>query len=177
VCLLYPLVVATAVVASAAGAHWEAGPHLRCLDARGAAVLGRALAASPTVGRLVSLLEASDLIVFVSTAQELSGLSARTRFMSAAKGARYVIVELEPRASRPELVAMLGHELQHATEIAADPGVRDDGSMRRLFRRIGFAASAPNGYETAAALAAGRQVLRELTSGHGDEADDWPRPR
>jgi len=31
----------------------------------------------------------------------------------------------------------LGHELQHAVEVASAPDVREDGSLERLYRRIG----------------------------------------
>ncbi len=36
-----------------------------------------------------------------------------------------------------EALGWLGHELQQAVEVASAPGVRDDGSFERLYRRIG----------------------------------------
>jgi hypothetical protein len=164
--LLYQLLVTTAA-APAASDRPLAGPHLRCLDDRAAAACSLALAVSPTVQYLVRAIDASDLIVFVRTEPGLSALSARTRFMSATRGARYVLVDLEALAPERQLVVLLGHELQHASEIASAAEVRDERAMRRLFKRIGFAAATvSNGYETVAALDAGRQVLHELSSAY-----------
>lgn len=49
-----------------------------------------------------------------------------------------------------ELVAILGHELQHAAEIAAAPWVHDAGTLARLYRRIGLRLGS-NAFDTAAA--------------------------
>ena len=57
---------------------------------------------------------------------------------------------------------MLGHELQHALEIAQAPGVQDEASMRRYYERAGAGRSHERGFETRAAQDAGRQVRLEL---------------
>ena len=64
---------------------------------------------------------------------------------------------------RNRLIALIGHELQHALEVAARPDVIDLKSMIELYRRIGFPLKGQPGYETSAARAAGDSVLDELT--------------
>ena len=64
---------------------------------------------------------------------------------------------------RNRLIALIGHELQHALEVAARPDVIDLKSMIELYRRIGFPLKGQPGYETSAARAAGDSVLVELT--------------
>ena len=62
-------------------------------------------------------------------------------------------------------MALLGHELRHAVELAEAPAVDDDGDYQRLYDRIGYQScsrAAPRCYETDAAVRAGRAVLTEL---------------
>jgi hypothetical protein len=63
-------------------------------------------------------------------------------------------------------VALLGHELRHAAEVAAAPWVTDERLYGILYERIGHAqCSRPQRcFDTVAAVDAGRQVLRELRS-------------
>ena len=62
-------------------------------------------------------------------------------------------------------VAIFGHELQHACEIARS-GAASSHAVSALFRAIGKASPvAPGGFETLEAEAAGRQVLAELVAG------------
>jgi predicted DNA-binding transcriptional regulator YafY len=57
---------------------------------------------------------------------------------------------------------VLGHELQHAMEIAAAPDVRDTVTLRALYLRIGYERTNGGYYETDAALEVGRQVSAEV---------------
>lgn len=164
------LVLSTLILASAASAAAADLPpdsHVRCLDARSSELLTHALEASPTVTRLVDSLQTTDVIVLIRVGTSMARLSAGTEFMSATPGARYLLIELQPFASEDELMSLLGHELEHATEVAAALDVRDDAGMERLFKLIGFPSSIEDGYETQAALDAGREVLQEVSEGHG----------
>jgi hypothetical protein len=64
-------------------------------------------------------------------------------------------------------VAILGHELQHAVEVANAPWVVDEASLAEEYRRIGFPSHADHGmsFESRAAIDAGQRVLRDLTHG------------
>jgi hypothetical protein len=67
------------------------------------------------------------------------------------------------RQRRDRLLAQIGHELQHAIEVAESPDVVDTVSLQRLYARIGYrSAFSPHGFETAAAVDAGAAVLREV---------------
>ena len=55
-----------------------------------------------------------------------------------------LVVRLDPRQSVLSVVEQLAHELYHAVEIAREPSVRDNASMRELFGRIGEQACSPN---------------------------------
>jgi len=138
-------------------------PQLRCLDADAARLLARAVALSPSVRSLVSKIEQSDLVVYIRMDDRLTRYWGATTFMAAAAGLRYVMVGLTPRAYDDDLVAMLGHELQHVVEIADATNVRDVAALETLYRRIGWAGAFGNEYETAAAVDIGRQVAREVT--------------
>ncbi len=60
--------------------------------------------------------------------------------------------------------AILGHELQHACEIARS-GARDTVTIRRLFESIGQRVDSwREAYETTAAIEAGARVWSELHS-------------
>ena len=61
-----------------------------------------------------------------------------------------------------QLVSVLGHELQHAMEVAADPEVRGAATLRRFYSRVGWEGIAGGRYETDAAQEAGRVVAKEV---------------
>jgi hypothetical protein len=69
--------------------------------------------------------------------------------------------------NRNRLIALIGHELQHALEVAARPDVINLASMIEMYRRIGVPLKGQPGYETSAARAAGDAVLDELTKKKG----------
>ena len=90
-------------------------------------------------------------------------------FMSAVGGYRYVHVRVARLASADVQIALIGHELRHAVEIADAPGVVDASSMAREYQRIGYLSPrlAPGvSFDSDAAVEAGYQVLRDL-SGKG----------
>ena len=70
---------------------------------------------SPTFRRLVSRLQRSDVIVYVSVRLDMrSSLGGSLRFLGNSATDRFVLVSLNAQNSRHMLVALLGHELQHA---------------------------------------------------------------
>jgi len=81
--------------------------------------------------------------------------------MGTGGGRRYVRLSVNPRYDGRQRLAILGHELRHAVEIADAESVVDQPSLVSLYRRIGFR-SGERSYESDAAIAAGRQVQDEL---------------
>jgi hypothetical protein len=86
-----------------------------------------------------------------------------------AGGVRYLRITFDPhrrQLSDAEEFAVIGHELQHALEIAEAPEVRTSDHVIRLFRRIGFSPRCPRGlsdcYETQAARLIGDRIRDEL---------------
>ena len=51
------------------------------------------------------------------------------------------MIRVSIRLSPLDRIALLGHELRHATEVAAAPDVRDEAALARLIARIGWAKS------------------------------------
>jgi hypothetical protein len=143
-------------------------PHLRFTDARVQSALQYGCRRSATFRGLVTRLEASDLIVYIRLSeQDGPGPDGRTSLIAAAGDRRYVVISLNRCQSFDALIGLLGHELRHAAEIANAPEVVDEATLIAFYERIGTGRrlGAVRQYETPAAVAAGRQVLRELMAG------------
>jgi hypothetical protein len=144
-------------------------PSIRSTDRRLRTLLEDGVRNSPTLRALVARLRASDVVVYVQC-DGPAGPAGRLTFLSTAGGYRYVVVRLA-RFPRAQQIALLAHELQHAVEIADTPAIIDGPSLVREYRRIGFVnpgSQLPGiAFDTAAAVRAGRQVLRELMQENG----------
>ena len=141
---------------------------VRPLDSVASEALDRGLARSETFRALVAGLQGSDLIVHVITRRDLpSQLAGMTRFVTDRGASRYVRVELAAWLSANARVSVLGHELQHASEIASS-GIRTTDGLVAFYKAAGRqAVTIENGWETTAAEVAERRVWIELTSrGH-----------
>lgn len=69
-------------------------------------------------------------------------------------------MSLKTRVGPDVLISLIGHELQHAAEVAAASEVVDDATLTALYRRIGDPSS--HGWDTIAARAMGSVVADEL---------------
>jgi hypothetical protein len=151
-------------------------PRVRCIDSEAKSLLASLVEESPTARQLVDQIENSDLIVFVKMTEEVPRYTANTRLLTAVTDARLVLVSINPFGTTLDLMTLLGHELRHVAEIAEARDVRTADDMRKMYRRIGWRASAPDGYETVAARETGRQVRQEILHGRPDyEALSTPR--
>lgn len=129
------------------------------------ALIVRGYAVSPAFRRLVDELERSDVIVHVQQVnQSGDGLAGATRFVTRAGGQRYVRVTLYGWWSTNQTVSLIGHELQHAVELASAGWVVDHATCLELFHAIGRRTCDRRRlcYETDAAIAAGAQVLKDV---------------
>jgi len=120
---------------------------------------------SATLRRLLTAVGAAPLVVYVEEAGSTPGAwAARIRFVGRAAAWRYVVIDVRPGVSGPVAAALLAHELQHALEID-DGRVENAAEFRRLFARIGFPSgvAGADAFDTAAAIEAGVDTLRELT--------------
>ena len=139
---------------------------MRPLDRTVAALIVRGYAASPAFRRLVGVIERSDLIVHVEQViLPGDGLAASTRFVTHAGGRRYVRITLYGIWSLHQAIALIGHELQHAGELATAGWVVDQATCLELFHRIGHRTCDRRRvcYETEAAMAAGAEVWKDVS--------------
>jgi hypothetical protein len=141
--------------------------HVRPLDPWAKEALRLGIERSATLRHLIDELERSDVIVHVETRLALPfSAVGMTRLAAATASHRYVRIVLFRDPLPVSRVAVLGHELQHAWEIAQS-NVRDAHDMRALFDMIGRPAPGEHtAYETDAAVRIMRTVWYEI---HGDE--------
>jgi len=121
------VVMASAVSAPAAA---SVDPRVRCTSPPACNLLRDGVRRSPTLADLVERIERSDLIVYLRLGEVRPGAMGVTQLIGSSPFARFVLVTVKPLAPALELLARLGHELQHVIEIAEAPGVCNDDSMR-----------------------------------------------
>ena len=122
-----------------------------------------ALEIPPTFKQLVLAIEGTDGVVYVRPGKcpgyLIKGCLLHT--MSATPERRYLWIALDMKGEPVDLMVTIAHELQHALEILSDGSIRTGRGIVSFYH--------PNGnpetrtVETAAALATGAAVRRELT--------------
>jgi hypothetical protein len=147
--------------------HATPAPRVRPETPQAAELLEDLRQRSPTARNLALTLEGSDIVVYIRHRVFAgSTLNGRIGFVRSDMPTRFLIIEIGCPRSRLEQLVTLGHELQHAAEIAADPSVADPRAMARYFERIGvrtrIAAAADATFETAAAQTVETRVRQEL---------------
>jgi hypothetical protein len=158
------------IVLGTSALHGDPAPQrsrIRALDERVGELLWIGYRQSPTFRRVVQALERSDVITYVEmgprTGFETAGI---TRFAGRSGGHRYLrIVVNEPHGTQGSVVAVLGHELYHALEVAEARWVIDQASYRSLYERIGFPTCGPRVarcYDTRQATETGVKILGEF---------------
>lgn len=136
--------------------------HVRSQDRSIRLLLKRGFNRSPTFAQLLARLQHSDVLVYIEEVPRLPGaLEGRMMMLPTAHGQRYVRIQIALRGAPDESVALLGHELQHAIEVAQETGVSDQAQLAALYRRIGMQGG-PHVFDTVAAQEVGRVIRREL---------------
>ena len=117
---------------------------------------------SPTFRHLIETIGNSDGIVYVQ--EGYCGISIRSclqHWVGVAGPNRFLRIRVSTRkAPGCELVASIGHELQHAIEVLSNPNIRDRFGMFRLFDLNGRTSYGT--HETDAALQVGMAIEREV---------------
>ena len=174
--VLPAIVLALLVAVTLHGEGPPPSPRVRIVDHQLRHLLQAGLAVSPTLRALVDRLERSDVVAYVRVDEMRDGLAGRLQFINASAGARYVLIRVVRIPTRSRQLALLAHELQHAVEVASAPHVVDVQTLTQEYERIGYAGrhrhEGARSFETAGAIAAGAQVLRELNG-----RDPGPRRR
>jgi hypothetical protein len=163
--LLSAVLFAAPAVPAAETAVLEAPTrHIRTTDASVRKLLRRGFRDSPSFAALVARIQQSDVYVYVEEVPGLpAALDGRLMMLPRAHEHRYVRIQIALRGAPDDSVALLGHELQHAVEVADAQDVSDQDGMTRLYQRIGMRGG-EHVYDTAAAQQMGRMVRRELNS-------------
>jgi hypothetical protein len=164
------LLLAGAIIAATTPVYGQdavaPAPRVRAVDSATALLLRDLGSRSATARALVAEIERSDLIVYVRYRWFATGtLRGRIGFVPS-DGTRRVAIEIASRNNYVDQLVTLGHELQHAAEIAAAPSAVDARSLAALYLRIGEAlgqiAGSHEAFETQAATDAGQRVRREI---------------
>jgi hypothetical protein len=155
-------------VEDAAGA---AVAGVRVEDERLARLLEYGTQHSALLQSLLARLESSDVVVYVRCDRQLRAeLSGRLSYVATSGGLRYVIARVGYIGDRLRQIALVGHELRHAVEVADTPEIVDRASLQSAYERIGYVnrfASVRGilAFESDQAVLAGERILRELRDG------------
>ena len=137
--------------------------RVRSTDLKVVQLLEMGMQRSPTFASLVRAVSKTDVIVYIERVRVLPrSLAGRLLLLPIASNQRYLRIQVRSDLPRPDLIALIGHELRHALEIAQEPTVRDNSSMISLFRRIGRTSSDIHSFDTTAAQTTGWRVRQEL---------------
>jgi hypothetical protein len=162
---------------ASAPAAVEPVPSLRPTHALARRLLDDGVGRSSTFRRFVDRLERSDVIVYVEVRPDLrDSLGGIMRFVGTTETHRLVRITINGRHNWPTMVALLGHELQHAVEIAEAPHVDSEKTMRRYYQRAGIQI-AQDTFDSVAAQRAGRIVRAEFGRGESDTEPRLARAR
>jgi hypothetical protein len=139
------------------------GPRVRALDPRAREWIRIGTAQSPTFRALLARLAASDLILYVEIVDGIIGGSAgRLYFVTATPTVRYLRIEVVAQGNVREMVALVGHELQHAVEIANARRVRDRQALALLYLGMDENALSRARFDSVAARVTEERVRNEV---------------
>ena len=122
-------------VPPAEGQETRGIPRVRSHDPRIVDAIARGTAVSPTLRRLVDTIDATDGIVYVDDGK--CGYVVRACLLPLVQVAgpnRLLRIQINLREVHGcELIEVIGHELQHATELLADARIRTDIQAYNFF--------------------------------------------
>ena len=146
---------------------------VRARDAAADQLLQFGTERSSTFRALLEELGQSDVIVYVQVQHDpRSTTRGSLQFLGSGGRFRWVMATVETGTSRLSsfqenlvaLTAILGHELQHAREVAAAPSIRSAAEFDTHFRTMGIGLGR-NAVDTDAARHVGRIVEEEIRGG------------
>jgi len=147
--------------ATPAVAQTTAPARLRSDDPLLTALVNEAARRSSTFRSLLTLLEASDGIVWIEHGKCGHGVRACLHLWIRQAGPnRLLRIVVNRGGAALDVMASLAHELQHALELLGDRTVTTDGGAYLFFQRT--AAPAGDVFETQAAIRTGNLVRNEL---------------
>jgi hypothetical protein len=137
--------------------------RVRTVDARVTSLIEEGVRRSVTFADLVAAVNASDVIVYIQRVNRLAPtIAGQLVIVPVPHAQRYLRVQILDNLSPDETIALIGHELRHALEVAAAPDVRDQKGLIALYRRIGEPGGQVHSFDTRGAQNSGRRVRMEL---------------
>jgi hypothetical protein len=137
--------------------------RVRTTNRRMEKLLREGVRRSPTFAGMVTRVQETDVIVYLEPSFGLPPeVAGRILLQTIAGNQRYLRVQVRSTLQGDQMIAVIAHELQHALEVAGDPGVVDDVGLVALYRRIGHNSVGGHSYDTDAARSAGNIVRDEL---------------
>lgn len=141
-------------------------PRVRILDPHWRVLIDAGCGESATLRRLFSELEGSDTIVHIVKAPPDERRSAAAlQFVVSSGGMRFLRIRVAAGLPDRVTLSLVGHELQHALEVAREPSVIDQDTFVQFYRRVGIAIEdrhAHPSYDTVEAREVQRRVASEL---------------
>jgi hypothetical protein len=143
--------------------------HVRSMDPVIGPAFAEGLAKSQVIRRLVEIIDASDVIVYLARGDCPRPAVACVMIARSAPGVRHVRINfrLPIGLGKPggwhkdDLSVAIAHELQHVVEITAWPEVVDGGTMEAAYTRRGLDRGGAH-LDTDAAIQAGNDRRAEL---------------
>ena len=143
--------------------------HVRTTNSRIRRLIVEGRRRSPTFDQLIASLDRSDVIVHIGPTfgrQRFAGYLVH--HVVATADNRYLWIYIRTQGTEGA-IGTLGHELQHAIEVARAPDVRDDGAIEKLFDQIQCFCGV---HETLEARSTERAVRKELVKSRGADRDE-----
>ena len=137
--------------------------HVRPADKGMAEAIAKGMRRSGTFAHLVLALNKSDVIVYIESGRPMpTSIVGRLLLAAGPEGTRYLRIQVSGHPGSNDMVALVGHELRHALEVAESPDVRDEAGLIALYERIGHPSTGIHQSDTLAAQDTGRRVKAEL---------------
>ena len=159
-----PVVLAVLLVCVLVLPAGARAPRVRPLSKHVAEFVRNASTRSPTVARLLAIVEEADVILQIDLRYEVTVPRAMTHLVASGVGVRYVRTVINRALSPWQRIELLGHELQHVVEIATDTSVVDQETMAARFELLGWREGRRGSFETTEAISVEQQVRRELSA-------------
>jgi hypothetical protein len=137
--------------------------RIRSTDPSLAVLIDRAATQSPTFQRLVATIQRSNGMVQVEAGPCSHGVRAcLLMWLEMAASNRFLRIYIDRRHgdSDVDVMASMGHELQHAVEALSEPGITDSVRLFNFFGRL--APTYDTRFETKAGIYVGNLVREEL---------------
>jgi hypothetical protein len=131
-----------------------------------AVLLHDAFERSATFRQLVETIGHTNGLVYVDSGKCKPGFAACLLMSVKVAGPnRLLRIVVETHRKPPEVMASIGHELQHAIEALSEPGVTNNALMEQFFERLTGSPTARGQleFETSQAVKVGDMVLTEVT--------------